>query len=259
MLTKITLGKSLPLVLVSLVLLSTTTKTLAQYDPRTLSLSTRVGTSQFYGDLSQSLALVSPASFFKIRGFDIGVGINKQLNRTFSVKADLQFASISDQRKQWYNASFKTNIVQANLVTSFDMMHIFYPEVNVRRQKFFVEPYFGFGMIGFKSNVKQLETQAELRKTDFIFKKVFPSGITFRQDLSMSNSISFDFRMNVVFSDVLDGTQGGIDYAKPITTAINDSAIDKNKTAKDRWSSLSIVFNHKIGNNGRQNARTFRR
>lgn len=237
---------------------SITLKAQSLYDTRTWSVTAKVGPTQFYGDLSEGLAVLSPVSFFKAQGFELGLGINKHLNRTFTIKGDIDFASIKASRKQWYNARFSSKILQTSLVVGVDMMHIFYPDVNVRRQKLFVEPYVGFGLIGFKSTVNDIDTQRYLRSTDFLIKKVIPIGLCFRQDITPSTSVGLDFRMNTVFSDVLDGTIGGVLEERYLKGLINDDVSLKKNSAKDRWSSLTLCYTYKIGGNGRKNARTFK-
>ncbi len=234
--------------IISLILLATIGQAKAQYDPRAYSYSIKLGSSQFYGDIATESGFLNPFSFFASQGFYTGVSINRNFDRLFTLRAEMDFASLRSKREEWYNARMESNILQGSISISTDLIHIINPDLSARRQKIYVEPFIGIGVSAFKAEVFDLTTQELMRYSSACCTKMaLPMGLIISYDVSKSLALGLNFKMTSISTDILDATNGGVPNGNLLRGKIYDLFGQDNNSAKDKWGSFSLVSTFKFG------------
>ncbi|WP_229310947.1 OmpA family protein [Larkinella soli] len=235
-----------------------------EYKMNTWSVTVTPALTRFFGDLDNYgiyKGLPEKGPRIKTTGA-LGVSINKQLTHLFGASANFHFGSVMGSKQDLYNAYFRSDFLQGTLTANVNLKSLLMGTRKLKRWKWDV--YGGAGLMWFDTRVYSLSTGNMIRYSNdrrdyssvtqgrwegngsvYTREIVFPVGTAIHYELTPRLDIGLDLGYNMVNTEKLDMTVGGVDNSNPA----NVFGWKRGTSAPDKWASLGLAVTYKIGKN----------
>jgi len=238
---RLTLQKLFSALVLSVFALGLIAQPAKKYNTWTVGL--KVGPQVFFGDIRQYdfYPLMASDKYAKAETkFSFGLFANKMFTPVFGIQANGMYGQLQGTNRPYW---FKTNTLEGSVNGIINFSNLFrnpYANKPTKKIRLGVYGMAGIGLLQFDSELRRLESNKFVDKSDQTVEVIFPTALGFKVHLPKNIDVGLEANYRFVNSDKLDG------YYR-----YDDFNVNNNKTRKvgnnDSYAGLYLVGSYTFG------------